>query len=83
MLQRFLIPSLAAFALVAGAAEAAGSDSHEARVRALAAPDCAWSGGALADPAQTQRCLAERFKSSTKRKPSPANAAPPPADGTH
>ena len=34
-----------------------------------AAP-CGWKGGSLPDPADTQRCLAERYKAA---KPKPAN----------
>jgi hypothetical protein len=57
--------------------------------QAVAPPPCGFVVGALADPADTQRCLAERYKP-PKPKPSAApapsnaassNAAPPAAHG--
>ena len=78
MLHHPLIATLAALAVVtaAAAAEARGSP-HESRTHALSAPPCGWSGGSLADPAETQRCLAERFKDA-KQKPAANTATTPP-----
>jgi hypothetical protein len=47
------------------------------------APPCGWKGGAMADPATTRQCLAERFKAAKPKAP-PARKAPPAAlkDGT-
>ena len=56
---------------------------HAAPVHALSAPDCGFVGGALADPAVTQQCLAERYRKpkakpgdSKAPQPASANAAP-------
>jgi hypothetical protein len=77
-LHSFPRAAFAALILIVGAGSAAAhGTSHEARVREQSAPPCGWSGGALADPAQTQRCLAERYKAA-KQKPATnaATAAP-------
>jgi len=69
VLYRHLHLTLATLAILAPAAVAeARGGPHEATSRALSAPVCGWSGGALADPARTQACLAERFKAA-KQKP--------------
>jgi hypothetical protein len=38
-------------------------------------PPCGWKGGSLPDPADTQRCLAERYKAPKPKVPD----SPPPA----
>jgi hypothetical protein len=43
--------------------------AEDHRASSSAAP-CGWKGGSLPDPADTQRCLAERYKAA---KPKPAN----------
>ena len=45
------------------------------------APPCGWKGGSLPDPADTQRCLAERYKSPKPKAPEPA--APPQQPSTN
>jgi hypothetical protein len=45
-----------------------------------AAPPCGWSGGALPDPGQTQRCLASRYK---PPKPKPPPEAPAPSQSSN
>lgn len=89
MLYRHLVLTLTTLVLLGRAAIAfAGDAPHASTSRALSAPVCGWTGGALADPARTQACLAERFKAA-KQKPvaktdggaTPANApvvVPPP-----
>ena len=88
---RHLILTLASLAILARAAIAlAGDAPHPSTSRALSAPVCGWAGGALADPARTQACLAERFKAAKQRPvaktgggAAPANApvvAPPPTN---
>jgi hypothetical protein len=67
-LYRHVILTLATFAILARAAIAfAGDAPRTSTSRALSAPVCGWSGGALADPARTQECLAERFKTAKQR----------------
>ena len=56
------------FALAASPA-AALAHEHES-----AHPPCAASGGGLPDPAETRRCLAERYKSAKPKAPPPASA---------
>lgn len=41
----------------------------------VSSPPCGWSKGSLPDPAETQRCLAERYKPPKAKAP----AANPPA----
>jgi hypothetical protein len=64
---------------LAAAALAHGGD-HRSQAQALSPPACGASGGALADPADTQRCLAERYKPPSPKpaaSSAPTNAAPP------
>ena len=81
MLHSLLLTLITTIAVAAGLPTAARGGGHEARVREESAPPCGWSGGAIADPAQTQRCLAERFKAA--KQPPATNAAAPSAEGTH
>jgi hypothetical protein len=43
----------------------------------LIAP-CGWSSGSLPDPAETQRCLAQRYQPPKARTVNPSPAAAPP-----
>jgi hypothetical protein len=72
--------ALAALALIGAGASVAGArgSPHEHPVHAESIPPCGWSNGGLPDPAQTQRCLAERYK---PPKPKPANDARAPTTG--
>ena len=63
-----------AFASLAAPAVARGG-YHEARSEA----PCGWTNGALPNPAETQRCLAARFKPA---KPKPARGGQAPTNGT-
>ena len=40
-------------------------------------PPCGWKGGGLPDPADTQRCLAERYKAPKPKAPHSPPPAPP------
>ncbi len=60
---------------LASTAAARGGYHHEQS----AAPPCAAAAGGLPDPAETQRCLAERFKP-PRPKPSAAPAARAPSN---
>ena len=51
------------------------ADDHQAR---SSAPPCGWKGGSLPDPADTQRCLAERYKAPKPKAP-PSTAPQPPS----
>ena len=80
-----LVKSAAVFlALLASSfASAAVARSHT-EAEALSPPNCGAAGGSLADPAETQRCLAERYKPpKPKAAPAsaPSNAAPAVAAG--
>jgi hypothetical protein len=44
-------------------------------------PPCGWKGGSLPDPADTQRCLAERYKAPKPKAPS--SGAPQPQPNTN
>ena len=46
------------------------------------APPCGWKGGSLPDPADTQRCLAERYKAPKPKPPSHSTDAGPAANAT-
>jgi hypothetical protein len=50
------------------------SDRHPAAAREVSDQPCGWRGGALPDPADTQRCLAERFKAAKPKPPKPRTA---------
>jgi hypothetical protein len=45
------------------------------------ASPCGWKGGALADPAATHQCLAERFKAAKSKTPPAQNTPSSPAKG--
>jgi hypothetical protein len=73
----FLRSAILAGALAAAPGLALADGGHAQST----APPCGWRGGALADPAATQACLAYRYKA-PKQKPAeatPAPATPPPA----
>ena len=57
---------LALLAAVAAASPALARGGYTARPPT---PVCGWSGGALADPAATQACLARRFKAGPAQQP--------------
>lgn len=81
-----LKPLLGAIAalLMLGAAQVAAAAVHS-QAEALSPRACGMTGGSLADPAQTQECLADRYKApkpKTAKTPAPAvssNAASAPA----
>jgi hypothetical protein len=87
-----LVKSAAVFlALFASSFASAALARSHTEAEALSPPNCGAAGGSLADPAETQRCLAERYKP-PKPKAAPAavrsNAAPastagaPPSNAT-
>ncbi|MFI4975777.1 MAG: hypothetical protein ACHP84_14650 [Caulobacterales bacterium] len=39
---------------------------------------CGWNGGAMSDPADTQRCLAQRYKPPKPKTTQPRDAQPAP-----
>lgn len=65
--------------LASSFAPAAVARSHT-EAEALSPPNCGSAGGSLADPAETQRCLAERYKP-PKPKSAPARSDAAPASG--
>ena len=71
-------------AVAAPVASARGGYHHSP----ASAPACGFVSGALADPADTQRCMAERYKApkpkaaATSAPPPPSNAAPPSSQGS-
>jgi len=66
--------SLALLLLSVGSAAAARESGRHSQGEALSPPACGLVGGSLADPADTQRCLADRFKAA---KPKPARSPAP------
>jgi hypothetical protein len=64
----------AMIAVLCAAPSLAFAEDH--RASSSAAP-CGWKGGSLPDPADTQRCLAERYKAAKPKPPSHPTAAPP------
>lgn len=74
-----LIVITAALSNLSPSAQARGSPDE---AQSHPAPDqpCGWKGGSLPDPAETQRCLAARFKSPKPKPPAmpAANAAATP-----
>jgi len=58
---------------------------HSPAVHEVADQPCGWRGGAMADPADTQRCLAERFKAAKPKppKPTPGPSGPPTNSSTN
>ncbi len=62
-------------AILCAAPYLAFADDHRA---ASSAPPCGWKGGSLPDPADTQRCLAERYKAPKPKAPEPTAPSPPP-----
>jgi hypothetical protein len=65
-------------AMLCAAPSLALADDHQAR---SSAPPCGWKGGALPDPADTQRCLAERYKAPKPKAPDSAPPAQPAGHG--
>ena len=63
--------NVALLILTSGSAAAARGGYHS-QAEALSPRACGFAGGAMADPAETQRCLAERYKA-----PKPKPSAPP------
>jgi hypothetical protein len=45
------------------------------------APPCGWKGGSLPDPAETQQCLAERYKTPKPKAPPPSAPQSPSTNG--
>jgi hypothetical protein len=76
-----LVKSAAAFlaVLASSLASAAVARSHT-KAEALSPPNCGSAGGSLADPAETQRCLSDRYKPpKPKAAPAPARSNTAPA----
>jgi hypothetical protein len=72
---KILIAVALAFSLAVGASGAlAAGGPHEARSHPTSGEPCGWTKGSLPDPAETQRCLASRYKP-----PKPKPAAPTPS----
>ena len=63
-------------AMAAAPSLALAEDSHGANT----APPCGWRGGAMSDPAATQRCLASRFKPPKPKVAEEARPSPPKTD---
>jgi hypothetical protein len=84
--------TIALLSLFGGEVASARGGYHHAQAVAQSSAPCGFVGGGLPDPAQTQRCLAERYKA-PKPKPrgppsnapssnaAPSNAASSPAQG--
>ena len=79
MTNRLIGNAVVLLVLAAASATSARGGYHHSQA---AAPACGFVSGALADPADTQRCLAERYKapkpksSATSAQPPSSNSAP-------
>jgi hypothetical protein len=66
-------------AILCAAPHLAFAEDHHA---ASSTPPCGWKGGSLPDPADTQRCLAERYKAPKPKPPIRSTDARPAANAT-
>jgi hypothetical protein len=72
------LPASLTKTLVAASVAIVALATSSTQAVALSSPACGAVGGTLADPAATQRCLAERYKAPrAKADPAPAAAHPP------
>ena len=69
-----ILKTLAVSLALAAAPALALAHAHES-----SHPPCGAAAGGLPDPAETKRCLAERFKPAKDKPPAPAPAPPAPS----